>query len=41
MTRVEQGTSLDPRLLQPVIDTMLKYKTLAKPIEARDIMFST
>jgi NitT/TauT family transport system substrate-binding protein len=40
MTRVEQGTSLDPKLLQPVIDTMLKYKTLAKPIDARDIMFS-
>jgi NitT/TauT family transport system substrate-binding protein len=40
MTRVEQGTSLDPKLLQPVIDTMVKYKTLAQPIEARDIMFS-
>jgi ABC-type nitrate/sulfonate/bicarbonate transport system substrate-binding protein len=40
MTRVEQGTSLDPKLVQPVIDTMLKYKTLAQPIEARDIMFS-
>ncbi len=40
MTRVEQGTSLDPKLVQPVIDTMVKYKTLAQPIEARDIMFS-
>lgn len=26
MTRVEQGTALDPRLIQPVIDTMVKYK---------------
>jgi NitT/TauT family transport system substrate-binding protein len=40
MTRVEQGTSLDPKLVQPVIDTMLRYKTLAQPVEARDIMFS-
>ena len=40
MTRVEQGTSLDPKLVQPVIDAMLKYKTLAQPIDARDIMFS-
>jgi NitT/TauT family transport system substrate-binding protein len=40
MTRVEQGTTLDPSLVQPVIDTMLKYKTLAQRIEARDIMFS-
>jgi NitT/TauT family transport system substrate-binding protein len=40
MTRVEQGTSLDPKLVQPVIDTMVRYKTLASPIEARDIMFS-
>jgi NitT/TauT family transport system substrate-binding protein len=40
MTRVEQGTTLDPKLVQPVIDTMVRYKTLAQPIEARDIMFS-
>jgi NitT/TauT family transport system substrate-binding protein len=40
MTRVEQGTTLDPKLVQPVIDAMLKYKTLAQPIDARDIMFS-
>ncbi len=40
MTRVEQGTTLDPKLVQPVIDAMLKYKTLAQPIDARDILFS-
>jgi len=40
MTRVEQGTTLDPKLVQPVIDTMLRYKTLAQPIDARDIMFA-
>jgi NitT/TauT family transport system substrate-binding protein len=40
MTRVEQGTSLDPALIQPVIDTMVKYKFLAKPIDAREMLFS-
>jgi NitT/TauT family transport system substrate-binding protein len=40
MTRVEQGTSLDPKLIVPVIDTMLRYKTLAQPIDVRDIMFA-
>jgi NitT/TauT family transport system substrate-binding protein len=40
MTRVEQGTALDPKLVQPVIDTMLKYKQLAQAIDARDLMFS-
>ena len=39
MTRVEQGTALDPRLVQPVIDTMVKYKFLAQPIDAKDILF--
>jgi NitT/TauT family transport system substrate-binding protein len=40
MTRVEQGTAIDPKLVQPVIDAMLKYKTLAQPVDARDMMFS-
>jgi len=40
MTRVEQGTTLDPKLVQPVIDAMVRYKTLAQPIDAREIMFA-
>jgi NitT/TauT family transport system substrate-binding protein len=40
MTRVEQGTTLDPKLVQPVIDTMLRYKTLTQPIEVREVIFS-
>lgn len=40
MTRVEQGTTLDPKLVQPVIDTMLRYKTLAQPVDVHDVMFS-
>ena len=40
MTRVEQGTALDVKLVQPVIDAMVKYKFLAAPIDARDILFS-
>jgi NitT/TauT family transport system substrate-binding protein len=40
MTRVEQGTTLDPKLVQPVIDTMLRYKTLAQPIDVHDVLFS-
>jgi NitT/TauT family transport system substrate-binding protein len=40
MTRVEQGTELDPKLVEPVVDAMLKYKTLAQPVDAREMMFS-
>jgi NitT/TauT family transport system substrate-binding protein len=39
MTRVEQGTVLDPALIQPVIDAMVKYKFLAQPIDAKEILF--
>ncbi|HXP94715.1 MAG TPA: ABC transporter substrate-binding protein [Candidatus Binatia bacterium] len=38
MTRVEQGTVLDPKLLQPVIDAMFKYKYLAQAFDARDLI---
>src|SRR6185312_12576347 len=38
MTRVEQGTSLDPKLLQPVVDAMVKYKYLAQPIDVRQVI---
>ncbi len=38
MTRVEQGTSLDPRLIQPVIDAAVRYKFTAKAFDARDLI---
>ena len=38
MTRVEQGTTLDPRLLQPVIDASVKYKFAAQPFDARAML---
>lgn len=38
MTRVEQGTSLDPRLLQPVIDAAVKYKFTAQAFDARELI---
>jgi NitT/TauT family transport system substrate-binding protein len=40
MTRVEQGTALDVKLVQPVIDTMVKYKFLAQPVDARELIFT-
>jgi NitT/TauT family transport system substrate-binding protein len=40
MTRVEQGTALDPKLIQPVIDAMVKYKFLSAPIDAKEILFN-
>jgi NitT/TauT family transport system substrate-binding protein len=38
MTRVEQGTVLDPKLVQPVIDAMVAYKFMAQPIDVREVM---
>lgn len=38
MARVEQGTSLDPRLLQPVIDAAVKYKFITQAFDARDLI---
>jgi NitT/TauT family transport system substrate-binding protein len=38
MTRVEQGTTLDPRLVQPVVDACVKYKFVAQAFDARDII---
>lgn len=38
MTRVEQGTTLDPRLIQPVIDAAVKYKFTASAFNARDLI---
>jgi NitT/TauT family transport system substrate-binding protein len=38
MGRVEQGTSLDPRLLQPVIDACAKYKFVTAPFDAKELL---
>lgn len=35
MTRVEQGTTLDPKLIQPVIDAMAAAKTIPTAFDAR------
>jgi NitT/TauT family transport system substrate-binding protein len=38
MTRVDQGTELDPRLVQPVIDAMAAFKDIAAPFDARTLL---
>jgi NitT/TauT family transport system substrate-binding protein len=38
MTRVEQGTSLDPTLIQPVIDAMAKFKFVPQRFDARELI---
>jgi NitT/TauT family transport system substrate-binding protein len=38
MTRVECGTMLDPALLQPLVDLCARYKLLAQPFDARDMI---
>jgi hypothetical protein len=37
MTRVEQGTAADPRLVQPVIDEMAKAKAIPAAFDAREL----
>jgi NitT/TauT family transport system substrate-binding protein len=36
MPRARMGTTLDPRLVQPVIDSSAKYKVIPAPFNARD-----
>ena len=38
MTRVECGSVLDPKLIQPVIDACAKYKVIPAPFDARDMI---
>lgn len=38
MTRTTIGTTLDPRLIQPVIDLAAKYKAIASAFDARDMI---
>jgi hypothetical protein len=37
MMRVEQGATLDPKLIQPVIDEMAKAKAIPTAFDARDM----
>jgi NitT/TauT family transport system substrate-binding protein len=37
MTRVEQGITLDPKLVQPVIDEMAKSRAIDKAFDAREL----
>jgi NitT/TauT family transport system substrate-binding protein len=39
MTRAVWATSLDPKLMQPVIDLAAKYKLIEKPVNAADLIF--
>jgi NitT/TauT family transport system substrate-binding protein len=38
MQRITYGTSLDPRLIQPLIDATAKYKVIPAPFDARDLI---
>jgi NitT/TauT family transport system substrate-binding protein len=38
MQRVECGTSLDPKLIQPVIDASVKYKLVTAAFDARELI---
>ncbi len=38
MTRTTIGTTLDPRLVQPVIDSAAKYKAIASAFDAHDMI---
>lgn len=38
MTRVEQGTALDPKLIQPVVDAMAKFKFVPQSFDARELI---
>lgn len=38
MQRATEGTTLDPRLLQPVIEVCAKYKVIPAPFDAREMI---
>ena len=40
MTRTQAGTTLDPGLIQPVIDASAKYKDIPTSFAARDIILA-
>jgi NitT/TauT family transport system substrate-binding protein len=40
MTRAQMGTTLDPKLIQPVVDVCVRYKVIPAPINAADMIAS-
>jgi NitT/TauT family transport system substrate-binding protein len=38
MTRAQMGTTLDPKLIQPVVDVCVHYKVIPAPINAADMI---
>ena len=40
MVRVTYGTTLDPSIIQPVIDNAAKYGTVARPVTASELIWS-
>jgi hypothetical protein len=38
MPRATLGTTLDPRLLQPLIDRAVEYKAIPKSFDARELI---
>ena len=38
MTRAEQGTALDPQLIQPVVDATARYKGIPAVFDARELI---
>jgi NitT/TauT family transport system substrate-binding protein len=40
MTRAVFATSLDPRMMQPVLDVAARYKLIEKPLSARDLVLN-
>lgn len=40
MARITYGTSLDPRLIQPLIDATAKYKVIPAAFDGRDLIYS-
>lgn len=40
MTRAQMGTTLDPKLIQPVIDACARYKVIAAPFDANTMIAS-
>jgi NitT/TauT family transport system substrate-binding protein len=40
MTRAQMGTTLDPKLIQPVVDVCVRYKVIPAPINTADMIAS-
>jgi NitT/TauT family transport system substrate-binding protein len=40
MTRAQMGTTLDPKLIQPVVDVCVRYKVIPAPIDAAQMIAS-